>query len=205
MTELDDLAARLRRLENDRDIRQLIASYSPTVDAGDPDAAARLWATDGICDVDGWRMEGRADIHAMISSEAHQKLVAKGCCHFLGRSDPKLSSRRSVHVGQRWFSCALPGGRELPVNSTPQTPRAIKAGRATAGPKRFLGDAYRNTRFRLIENCNPLQCDGQAQMTGPAVPASVGWDPSLFPRSRSPDVSRCTSAIPSVIRAVDNA
>ena len=83
-TEFDDLAARLRRLEDDRDIRQLIAAYGPAVDAGDPDAAARLWATDGVYDVDGWRMESRADVHAMISSDAHQKLVAKGCCHFLG-------------------------------------------------------------------------------------------------------------------------
>src|SRR5246127_3095309 len=64
MTESDELAARLRRLEDDRDIRQLIASYGPAVDAGDADAAARLWATDGIYDVDGWRMEGRADVHA---------------------------------------------------------------------------------------------------------------------------------------------
>ncbi len=84
MTDLADLAARLRRLEDDRDIRQLIASYGPAVDAGDPDAAARLWASDGVYDVDGWRMEGRADVHAMISSDAHQKLVAKGCSHFLG-------------------------------------------------------------------------------------------------------------------------
>ncbi len=67
MTESDELAARLRRLEDDRDIRQLIASYGPAVDAGDPDAAARLWASDGVYDVDGWRMEGRADIHAMVA------------------------------------------------------------------------------------------------------------------------------------------
>jgi len=84
MTESDELAARLRRLEDDRDIRQLIASYGPAVDAGDPDAAARLWASDGVYDVDGWRMEGRADIPAMVASAAHQNLVAKGCCHFLG-------------------------------------------------------------------------------------------------------------------------
>ncbi|WP_255361361.1 hypothetical protein [Mycobacterium sp. 852002-51971_SCH5477799-a] len=29
-------------------------------------------------------MESRADVHAMISSQAHQELVAKGCSHFLG-------------------------------------------------------------------------------------------------------------------------
>jgi len=84
MTDIDDLAARLRRLEDERDIAGLIASYGPAVDAGDADAAARLWASEGIYEVDGWRMEGRADVHAMVSSPAHQNLVAKGCCHFLG-------------------------------------------------------------------------------------------------------------------------
>ena len=98
MTELADLAARLRRLEDDRDIRQLIASYGPAVDAGDPDATARLWATDGVYDVDGWRMEGRADVHAMISSQAHQKLVAKGCCHFLGPCVVTVTGDEAVAV-----------------------------------------------------------------------------------------------------------
>ena len=98
MTELADLVARLRRLEDDRDIRQLIASYGPAVDAGDPEATARLWATDGIYDVDGWRMEGRADVHAMISSQAHQKLVAKGCCHFLGPCVVTVTGDEAVAV-----------------------------------------------------------------------------------------------------------
>ena len=98
MTEFDELAARLRQLEDDRDIRQLIASYGPAVDAGDPDAAARLWASDGVYDVDGWRMESRADVHAMISSEAHQKLVAKGCCHFLGPCVVTLAGDSAVAV-----------------------------------------------------------------------------------------------------------
>lgn len=84
MTDLGDLVARLRRLEDERDIAKLIASYGPAVDAGDADAAARLWATDGIYDVDGRRMQGRAGVHAMVNSSAHQNLIAKGCCHFLG-------------------------------------------------------------------------------------------------------------------------
>ncbi len=84
MNETGELEARLRRLEDERDIARLIASYGPAVDAGDADAAARLWASDGSYDVDGWRMEGRADVRAMVSSPAHQNLVAKGCCHFLG-------------------------------------------------------------------------------------------------------------------------
>ncbi|OBG63910.1 MULTISPECIES: nuclear transport factor 2 family protein [unclassified Mycobacterium] len=84
MSDIDDLSARLRRLEDERDIARLIASYGPAVDAGDAEATARLWASDGSYDVDGWRMEGRTAVHAMVESSAHQNLVAKGCCHFLG-------------------------------------------------------------------------------------------------------------------------
>ncbi|OBF06340.1 nuclear transport factor 2 family protein [Mycobacterium sp. 852002-10029_SCH5224772] len=84
MTAVDELLVRLRRLEDERDIARLIASYGPAVDAGDADATAGLWASEGSYDVDGWRMDGRAAVHAMIGSDAHQKLVAKGCCHFLG-------------------------------------------------------------------------------------------------------------------------
>ncbi len=51
-TDVADLAVRLRRPEDERDIARLIASYGPAVDAGAPDAAARLWASDGSYDVD---------------------------------------------------------------------------------------------------------------------------------------------------------
>jgi uncharacterized protein (TIGR02246 family) len=98
MTDLEELAVRLRRLEDERDIARLIASYGPAVDAGDADATARLWAIDGVYDVDGWRMEGRADVHAMISSDAHQKLVAKGCCHFLGPCVVTVTEDEAVAV-----------------------------------------------------------------------------------------------------------
>ena len=84
MTDIDHLLRRLRRLEDERDIARLIASYGPVVDAGDADAAAELWAVDGSYDVDVMRMNSRAEVHAMISSSAHQNLVAKGCSHFLG-------------------------------------------------------------------------------------------------------------------------
>ena len=43
------------------------------------EAAAQLWAADGVYDVDGWRMQGRPDVYAMVSSSAHQNLVMTGC------------------------------------------------------------------------------------------------------------------------------
>ena len=79
---LADLLARVRRLEDERDIARLIASYGPLVDAGEADAVSRLWADDGVYDVEGWLMRGRADVHAMVESPQHQGLIGRGCVHF---------------------------------------------------------------------------------------------------------------------------
>ena len=81
---LDRMERRLRALEDERDIARLIASYGPLVDSGDADGAASLWTVDGSYDVEGWMMSGRDEIAAMVRSDAHQGLIAKGCCHFFG-------------------------------------------------------------------------------------------------------------------------
>jgi hypothetical protein len=80
----DDLLVRVQRLEDEREIACLIASYGPSVDSGNADSAASLWAENGTYDVEGWRMNSRDDVHGMVSSQSHQDLVANGCCHFLG-------------------------------------------------------------------------------------------------------------------------
>ncbi|OBI15077.1 hypothetical protein A5712_29210 [Mycobacterium sp. E2327] len=100
MTEIDDLAARLRHLEDERDISRLIASYGPAVDAGDADAAAGLWATNGTYDVEGWHMDSQSDVHAMVSSASHQNLVANGCCHFIGPSVVTVTEDSAVAVAE---------------------------------------------------------------------------------------------------------
>jgi hypothetical protein len=80
----DDLLVRVQRLEDEREIACLIASYGPSVDSGNADSAASLWAENGTYDVEDWRMNSRDDVHGMVSSQSHQDLVANGCCHFLG-------------------------------------------------------------------------------------------------------------------------
>lgn len=83
----DRLAAlerRLQVLEDERAIARLIASYGPLVDAGEADAVASLWALDGSYDVGDWVMSSRDDVTAMVKSDAHQGLMARGCCHFFG-------------------------------------------------------------------------------------------------------------------------
>lgn len=98
MTGIEDLLGRLQRLEDERDIARLIASYGPAVDAGDSDAVARLWAEDGVYDIDLMRMEGRAEVRAMVNSKAHQKMVAHGCSHFLGPAVVTVDGDTAVAV-----------------------------------------------------------------------------------------------------------
>lgn len=81
---LADIERRLRRLEDERDIARLIASYGPLVDAGQAELAAELWTAEGVYDVGDWLMTSRSDVAAMVRSEAHQGLIARGCCHFFG-------------------------------------------------------------------------------------------------------------------------
>lgn len=81
---LADLERRLQRIEDERAIERLIASYGPLVDAGDAGATAALWSDDGVYDVEDWLMQGRNDIAAMVRSSGHQNLINRGCVHFLG-------------------------------------------------------------------------------------------------------------------------
>lgn len=81
---LADLERRLARIEDERAIERLIASYGPLVDAGEAEATAELWAEDGSYDVEGWSMASRADVAAMVRSDAHQRLIVGGSTHFLG-------------------------------------------------------------------------------------------------------------------------
>lgn len=89
---------RLALLEDERDIARLIASYGPLVDSGDADGAAALWAADGSYDVGDWVMSSRDDIAAMVHSDAHQGLIAKGCCHFFGPPVIEVSGDDAVAV-----------------------------------------------------------------------------------------------------------
>lgn len=89
---------RLAILEDERDIARLIASYGPLVDSGDADSVAQLWTVDGSYDVGDWVMSGRDDVAAMVRSDAHQGLIAKGCCHFFGPPVIEVSGDDAVAV-----------------------------------------------------------------------------------------------------------
>jgi hypothetical protein len=95
---LAELERRFRLIEDERAIERLIASYGPLVDAGEADAASRLWATDGTYDVEGWPMRSRDDVAAMVFSDEHQGLIGSGACHFLGPAVVTVDADDAVAV-----------------------------------------------------------------------------------------------------------
>nr|WP_307789398.1 nuclear transport factor 2 family protein [Mycolicibacterium baixiangningiae] len=99
MTDLAELERRIARLEDERAISRLIASYGPLVDAGDAQAVGDLWTVDGSYDVEGWHQMGsRDDVETMVRSKAHQGLIANGSAHFLGPAVVTVDGDEAVAV-----------------------------------------------------------------------------------------------------------
>ncbi len=92
------LEARLSRLEDERDIAQLIAAYGPLVDSGSAEEAADLWAPEGVYDVDAAYLDGHHQITEMVRSEAHQGLIHRGCAHLLGPPHVTVDGDEAIAV-----------------------------------------------------------------------------------------------------------
>jgi hypothetical protein len=114
MSELDELremvaalAARVRTLEDQIEIMQLVARYGPAVDSGSGEEAASLWTDDGIFDaVPQRRMQGHDEIVGMVHGDGHQSLIHNGCGHVLTvphiEVDGEEATGRSYALNIRW-------------------------------------------------------------------------------------------------------
>ena len=110
----DDLGAvvgalleRVRRLEDQVEIMQLVAQYGPSVDSGSGEATAALWTEDGIFDaVPNRRMNSRDEIVDMVHGAGHQSLIHGGCAHVLTVPhvvvDGDAATGRSYALNIRW-------------------------------------------------------------------------------------------------------
>lgn len=98
MNKSTDFEARLRAVEDELAIRNLIASYGLAVDCGDADAAAALHTTDCVYEVaapgsgrtdnerhieDSLVLEGHGAICEMLNGAGHQALIPN-CAHTAG-------------------------------------------------------------------------------------------------------------------------
>ena len=84
--ELDQIVARLERVEDELAIRRVILSYGPAADAGETARAGALWADDGEYDWDPTlpALHGPDAVAAMLDGKGHQSLIAHGVAHFAG-------------------------------------------------------------------------------------------------------------------------
>ena len=114
MSEIDELratvemlAAKIRVLEDQVEIMQLVAQYGPAVDSGSGEAAAALWTDEGTFDaVPHLQMRGRDDIVDMVHGDGHQSLILGGCGHVLTVPhvvvDGDRATGRSYALNIRW-------------------------------------------------------------------------------------------------------
>lgn len=78
---LATLEARLARVEDELAIHRLLTSYGPLVDAGRAEEVADVWTEDGVYDVDGAYLDGRAQIIEMVQGSTHQGFINNGSAH----------------------------------------------------------------------------------------------------------------------------
>ena len=78
---LASLEAQVKRLEDQAAIHRLINSWGPAVDTGDADAAASLFADEGILESDLSYLIGPKAVRAMVLAEGHQSLIRGGSAH----------------------------------------------------------------------------------------------------------------------------
>ncbi len=111
---MNDIEARLRRLEDEADIGRLVLTYGPAADAGLTSVAGHLWLEDGRYDWDaaGTPHDGSSGVDAMLRSDGHQGLIASGVAHVTGPLRIELDGDDATalsysfvlrHEDERWF------------------------------------------------------------------------------------------------------
>lgn len=97
---MDNTDARLRALEDQAQITNLIAAYGPLADTGDGEALAQLWVEDGEYDIGGFGLiQGHLALAAMMDSPVHRGLMEQGCAHILSPHRIELSGDSAIAVG----------------------------------------------------------------------------------------------------------
>jgi ketosteroid isomerase-like protein len=109
MAELDNdaavaiaqLAARVQRLEDEREISRVLTRYGFAVDIGDADATAALYTDDTVIDLGpGSTFSGIEGARQLVLDERHQAIVGR-CAHTMGPfvTDVDVTGDRATAVG----------------------------------------------------------------------------------------------------------
>ncbi|EGD55794.1 nuclear transport factor 2 family protein [Gordonia neofelifaecis] len=80
---LEALEARLRTVEDQLAITDLIYRYGPAIDTGSVEDVLALFTDDGVYDVDTGLLSGAQEIADMVTGDMHQGLIHHGCSHVM--------------------------------------------------------------------------------------------------------------------------
>lgn len=93
------LEARVRVLEDAVELQDIMVRYGPSVDSGDADATAELFAEDGVYDAEGpGPMVGADGVRDMVNGATHQGLLPN-CAHTIGPATLRLEGDRATATG----------------------------------------------------------------------------------------------------------
>lgn len=96
---LEAMEARLRLLEDQAEIFQLMAAYGPAVDSCSGNTVAALWTRDGSYDADGHRFEGREELARLVDIPSHQDYVVAGSAHVISLPHLVIQGDTAVATG----------------------------------------------------------------------------------------------------------
>ena len=113
---MEQLEARLLLLEDQLAILKVINSWGPAVDGDNPDAAAAIWAEEGvlISEMKDTRLEGPAAVARMVRDPGHQALIKAGSAHIQSFPVITVEGERARAVGfSRVYLHTDDGGHEV--------------------------------------------------------------------------------------------
>jgi ketosteroid isomerase-like protein len=93
------LETRVRMLEDQLAVQQLLNRWGPAVDIGDSAAAAGLWTDDGVLESEISYLDGPAGVAAMVESDGQQALIGQGCAHVQAFPLIAVDGDRAVATG----------------------------------------------------------------------------------------------------------
>lgn len=110
------LEQRIMSLEDQLAIHRLINTWGTAVDGDNPEAAAAIWADDGvlISELQNTRLEGPAAIARMVREPGHQELVRAGSAHIQSFPLVAIDGDTATAVGfSRVYLHSDEGGHEV--------------------------------------------------------------------------------------------
>lgn len=110
------LEERVQQLEDQLAIHRLMNSWGPAVDGDNPEAAASIWADNGVLvsELEDTCLEGPEAIAAMVRHEGHQQLIHNGSAHIQSFPVIEVSGDTAKAVGfSRVYLCGEDGGHDV--------------------------------------------------------------------------------------------